>query len=134
MLFHAKNSASTREEKEYLYKKSDGSPLLSEKIREICNNLKSLCESTPSTIKMPEEITTSCNNQMSYNDIEEPKTPAVEPNSARYYSPQGTFSNRSSKLQVRDAKCQKYLDGIHFWLSYLSNILCDAAFCCPRVP
>lgn len=92
-------TASTCEENNYLYIKGDGSPPLSERIREICNNLKTLCESTPSTIKMPEEIATPCNNQVSYYDSVEPKTPAVEPNSARYCSPWGTFSNRSTKLK-----------------------------------
>ncbi|KAH6757742.1 hypothetical protein C2S51_038650 [Perilla frutescens var. frutescens] len=92
-------AGSTCEENKYLYKKGDGSPSLSERIREISNNLKSLSESTPLTIKMPKEIATPCSNQVSYNDNLEPKTPAMEPNSARYCSPQGTFNNRSSKLK-----------------------------------
>lgn len=114
LLFYA-NSASTCEENNYLYKKGDGSPPLSERIREIRNNLKTLYESTPSTIKMPEEIATPCNNQVSYYDSVEPKTPAVEPNSARYHSPRGTFSNRSSKLKVCDTK---YVNVMHLWLTY----------------
>ncbi|KAL1531410.1 kinesin-like protein KIN-10C isoform X2 [Salvia divinorum] len=94
-------SANRCDETKYLYTKGDGSPPLSERIREICNNLKSLCESTPLTIKMPEEIATPRNNEVSYNDSNQElkTTPAMEPNSARYCTPQGIVSSRSSKLK-----------------------------------
>ncbi|KAK4431479.1 Kinesin-like protein KIN-10C [Sesamum alatum] len=79
-------------------KKNDASPPLSERIREISNNLKELCSSTPLTIKMPEEAV-AYSSQLCYNDIAEPKTPAMELSIARYCSPRGTFSNRSSGVK-----------------------------------
>lgn len=103
LLFYAENAGSTCEENNYSYRKGDGSPPLSERVREICNNLKAICESTP-TIKMPEEMATPCKHPVLYNDSQEPKTPAMDPSSARYASPWGTFSNRSSKLKVCAAK------------------------------
>lgn len=108
-----KKSATTCNETKYLYTKGDGSPPLSERIREICNNLKSLCEPTPLSIKMPDEIATPCNNEVNYNDNQEPKTPAMD--RTRYCTPQGIFDSCSSKLKVHD---EKYIyDSIHFWLS-----------------
>lgn len=104
MLFYAKKSATTCNETKYLYRKGDGSPPLSERIREICNNLKSLCGPTPLSIKMPDEIATPYNNEGNYNDNQEPKTPAMERTSLRYCTPQGTFDSCSSKLKVHDAK------------------------------
>ncbi|XP_047968200.1 kinesin-like protein KIN-10C isoform X2 [Salvia hispanica] len=90
-------SATTCNETKYLYTKGDGSPPLSERIREICNNLKSLCEPTPLSIKMPDEIATPCNNEVNYNDNQEPKTPAMD--RTRYCTPQGIFDSCSSKLK-----------------------------------
>ncbi|XP_042031296.1 kinesin-like protein KIN-10C isoform X1 [Salvia splendens] len=92
-------SAIACNETKYLYTKGDGSPPLSERIREICNNLKSLCEPTPLSIKMPDEIATPCNNEENYNDNQEPKTPAMDCTSARYCTPQGIFDSCSSKLK-----------------------------------
>ncbi|KAI3458135.1 hypothetical protein Pfo_014798 [Paulownia fortunei] len=101
-------AASTCEENDPLQKKDDGSPPLSERIREISNNLKSLCASTPLTIKMPEEVVAPYSSQVGYSDIVEPKTPAIELNCARYCSPRGTFSNRSSG--VKHSLVQEYLN------------------------
>lgn len=47
-------------------------------------------------IKMPEEATASYNSQLCYNDIVEPKIPAME------LSPPGNFSNRDSGVKVYD--------------------------------
>ncbi|KAL0304278.1 UNVERIFIED_CONTAM: Kinesin-like protein KIN-10C [Sesamum radiatum] len=58
-----------------VHKKNDASPPLSERIREISNNLKSLCASSPLAIKMQEEAAASYGSQLCYNDIVEPKTP-----------------------------------------------------------
>lgn len=97
-MFLCHNSASTCEENDLLYLKDNGSPLLSVKIRELCNNLKTLCESTP---KIPEDVIVPSNSQENYNDIVEPKTPATELKIASYQTPQGcTFSNRSSNMKV----------------------------------
>lgn len=102
LMLYAENSGSTCEENNYIYRKG-GSPPLSERVKEIRNNLKAICESTP-TIMMPEEMATPCRHEVLYNDSQEPKTPAMDPSSARYCSPWGTFSNRSSKLKVCCAK------------------------------
>ncbi|PIM98594.1 Plus-end-directed kinesin ATPase [Handroanthus impetiginosus] len=100
--------ATTCKENNFLLKKDNASPPLSERIREISNNLKSLCASTPLTIKMPEEVVAPYKSQLSYNDIVEPKTPSMELNSARYCSPRGTFSNRSTG--VKHSLVQEYLN------------------------
>ncbi|KAL9163313.1 hypothetical protein ABFS82_06G032600 [Erythranthe guttata] len=104
------DSASTCDESNTLHKKNDGSPPLSERIREIANNLKSICASTPSAVKMPEEVVAAYNSQsqVSYNDTTEPKTPIVELSSARYCSPRGTFTNRSSG--VKHSLVKEYLN------------------------
>ncbi|GFP82235.1 kinesin-like protein kif22 [Phtheirospermum japonicum] len=89
---------SMREDNNSLNRKDYGSPLLSERIREISNNLKSLCaSSTPLTIKMPEEVVApSSSSQAGCYEVMEPKTPTIELNIARYCSPRGNFSNRGS--------------------------------------
>ncbi|KAK6155684.1 hypothetical protein DH2020_009932 [Rehmannia glutinosa] len=92
-------TVSTYEENNPLHRNDDGSPPLSERIREISNNLKSLCASTPLTIKMPEDTVALYNNQVGCYDIVEPKTPVMELNIARYCSPRATFSNRSSGVK-----------------------------------
>ncbi|KAL0317798.1 UNVERIFIED_CONTAM: Kinesin-like protein KIN-10C [Sesamum angustifolium] len=93
------NSDAICEANNHVHKKNDASPPLSERIREISNNLKSLCASSPLSIKMPEEAAASYGSQLCYNDIVEPKTPAMELSIARYCSPRGNFSNRSSGLR-----------------------------------
>ncbi|EYU25107.1 hypothetical protein MIMGU_mgv1a003181mg [Erythranthe guttata] len=110
LLFLYLDSASTCDESNTLHKKNDGSPPLSERIREIANNLKSICASTPSAVKMPEEVVAAYNSQsqVSYNDTTEPKTPIVELSSARYCSPRGTFTNRSSG--VKHSLVKEYLN------------------------
>ncbi|KAL0400737.1 UNVERIFIED_CONTAM: Kinesin-like protein KIN-10C [Sesamum latifolium] len=94
------------------HKKNDASPLLSERIREISNNLKSLCASSPLTIKMPEEAAASYGSQLCYNDIVEPKTPAMELSIARCCSPRGNFSNQSSGVKH---------SLVHEYLSFLNS-------------
>ncbi|KAG8381310.1 hypothetical protein BUALT_Bualt06G0109100 [Buddleja alternifolia] len=101
-------AASTCEENNTLHKKDDSSPPLSERIREISNNLKSLCASTPLRIKMPDEAVAQCSSQVSYNDIVDPKTPVLELKTASYCSPRDTFSNRSSRL--KNSLVQEYLN------------------------
>ncbi|KAL6545209.1 hypothetical protein OROHE_009874 [Orobanche hederae] len=102
-------AGSTCAENNFLYWKDDGSPPLSEKIREISNNLKSLCASTSLKIKMPEDVVAPY-SQVDCNEITEPKTPVVELNIARCCSPnpRGTFSNRSSG--VKHSLVQGYLN------------------------
>lgn len=81
--------------------KENGSPPLSSRIREICNSLKELCESTPSTIKIPDDVVVPSESQVGCNNILEPKTPATEFKIGGYHSPRGgTFSNRSSRMKV----------------------------------
>ncbi|KAF8412244.1 hypothetical protein HHK36_000204 [Tetracentron sinense] len=83
-----------------------GSPPLSARLRELSNSLKSLCYSTPLSIKMPQEVGNSCNNQVCTN-IMEPKTPGVE-NRLRFNdnwemtniaSPLETLNMRSSGIK-----------------------------------
>lgn len=93
--------AGSSEESNPLDKKDDASPPLSERIREISNNLKSLCASTP---KMPEEV------------VVEPKTPNVELSGARFCSPRGTVTNYNSGLKVCNATTN-LLIFIYGWLS-----------------
>ncbi|KAL3653533.1 hypothetical protein CASFOL_003214 [Castilleja foliolosa] len=89
--------ASMREESNSLNMTVNGSPPLSARIREISNNLKSLCaSSTPLTIKMPEEVVAPSSSQVGCYEVPEPKTPTIQLNVARYCSPRGNFSNRGS--------------------------------------
>ncbi|XP_011076150.1 kinesin-like protein KIN-10C [Sesamum indicum] len=101
------NSDAICEANNPVHKKNDASPPLSERIREISNNLKTLCASSPLTIKMPEEATASYSSQLCYNDIVEPKTPAMELSIARCCSPPGNFSNRGSG--VKHSLVREYL-------------------------
>ncbi|KAK4384974.1 Kinesin-like protein KIN-10C [Sesamum angolense] len=106
------NSDAICEANNPVHKKNDASPPLSERIREISNNLKSLCASSPLSIKMPEEAAASYGSQLCYNDIVEPKTPAMELSIARYCSPRGNFSNRSSGVKH---------SLVHEYLSFLNS-------------
>lgn len=85
------------------------SPPISARLRELSNNLKSLCSSTPLHKKLPEAIDVSFYGQVSTDNILEPKTPTTE-QSMRVYdrlevanvsSPWETLSMRSSGMKVR---------------------------------
>ncbi|CAA0834354.1 ATP binding microtubule motor family protein [Striga hermonthica] len=93
-------------------KKDDGSPPLSERIKEISNNLKSLCaSSTPLMVNTQESVIAPHNNQAVHFEIMEPKTPAMKHCIARLGSPQGTFSNRSSGMKgIGDKRATYILD------------------------
>ncbi|KAL8557167.1 hypothetical protein ACS0TY_004571 [Phlomoides rotata] len=87
------SGAGTCEENNLLHMEESGSPPLSLRIRELCNNLKTLCESTP-TIIVPSD------SQVYYNDTFEPKTPDTEFKIISHLTPRGgTFSNRSSRMK-----------------------------------
>ncbi|KAL3630622.1 hypothetical protein CASFOL_023606 [Castilleja foliolosa] len=100
---------STREESNSLSRKDYGSPPLSDRIREISNNLKSLCaSSTPLMIKMTEEAVAPSSSQVGCYEIPEPKTPTIELHAARFCSPRGTFSNRGSA--AKQSLVREYLN------------------------
>ncbi|GER51013.1 alpha/beta-Hydrolases superfamily protein [Striga asiatica] len=91
------------------HKKDDGSPPLSKRIKEISNNLKSLCaSSTPLMVNTQENVIAPHNNQIVHFEINEPKTPVMGHGIARFCSPQGTFSNRSSGM--KHSFVQEYLN------------------------
>ncbi|KAL2550486.1 ATP binding microtubule motor family protein [Forsythia ovata] len=90
------------EENVHLKKNEDGSPSLTERLREISNNLRSLCSSTPSRVEFLD------NAVAPYSSHIDPKTPITEHAVERYYSPRGTFSNRSSG--VKHSLVQEYLN------------------------
>lgn len=83
----------------------DESPLISERLQEISNNLKQLISSTPLCIEMPPRNDTSSNIQVSAN-IVEPKTPDQSIvmydkwEAANIKSPWETFNMRSSGMKV----------------------------------
>ncbi|XP_019051393.1 PREDICTED: kinesin-like protein KIN-10C isoform X2 [Nelumbo nucifera] len=82
------------------------SPPLSERLRELSNSLKSLCSSTPLSIKMPQESNNPCNSQV-FVDVMEPKTPRTEQclrfndnlELANIGTPRGKFNLCSSGLK-----------------------------------
>ncbi|XP_022871686.1 kinesin-like protein KIN-10C isoform X2 [Olea europaea var. sylvestris] len=90
-----------REENVPLKKNEDGAPSLTERLREISNNLRSLSSSTPSRVKFLENVVTPCSNHI------DPKTPVMQRAVEIYHSPRGTFSNRSSG--VKHSLVQEYL-------------------------
>ncbi|XP_059462605.1 kinesin-like protein KIN-10C [Corylus avellana] len=91
------------------------SPPISARLRELSNNLKSLCSSTPLHKKLPEAIDVSFYGQVSTDNILEPKTPTTE-QSMRVYdrlevanvsSPWETLSMRSSGM--KNSLVQEYI-------------------------
>ncbi|XAR53651.1 Plus-end-directed kinesin ATPase [Bertholletia excelsa] len=85
----------------------NGSPPISARLREISNSLKSLCSSTPLSVKLPlEKETTSC--QVFSADVAEPQTPVIQQaltvkdqwEVEKYNTPSEAFSARSSGLKV----------------------------------
>lgn len=110
-----------------LKKNEDGALSLTERLREISNNLRSLCSSTPSRVKFLDNAITPYSSQI------DPKTPVMERLVERYHSPRGTFSNRSSGVKVRDAI---YLISMQLivGLMLIKYTLSMAAFSCSRVP
>ncbi|KAL3524289.1 hypothetical protein ACH5RR_017123 [Cinchona calisaya] len=102
-------------EKKDLLTNDGGSPPLSERLRQLSNNLKSFY-STPSRIKMPDEGNTQHSLQAGYvADFIEPNTPSVEFDTkcaerldiTKHSSPWETFSKRSSGM--KDSLVQEYL-------------------------
>ncbi|XP_022888919.1 kinesin-like protein KIN-10C [Olea europaea var. sylvestris] len=90
------------EENVPLKKNEDGVPSLTQRLREISNNLRSLCSSIPSRVKFLDNAVTPYSSQI------DPKTPVMELPVKRYRSPRGTFSSRSSG--VKHSLVQKYLN------------------------
>lgn len=90
------------------------SPPISERLRELSNNLKSLCSSTPLKVKSPQVIDASSNDQVS-TDIIEPKTPTTEQNMRVYdgweitniSGPWETLNMRSSGM--KNSLVQEYI-------------------------
>ncbi|CAA2945058.1 AP2-like ethylene-responsive transcription factor PLT2 [Olea europaea subsp. europaea] len=83
------------EENVPLKKNEDGVPSLTQRLREISNNLRSLCSSIPSRVKFLDNAVTPYSSQI------DPKTPVMELPVKRYRSPRGTFSSRSSGVKGR---------------------------------
>nr|GMD53812.1 kinesin-like protein KIN-10C isoform X1 [Ipomoea batatas] len=98
-----------KENKVYTTNKA-GSPLLSERLRALTDNLKQLQASTPLAIKLQEE-----GSQAVLLDTVEPKTPVVENgfrvsdklDITKYNSPWEAFSERNSR--VKDSFVGEYL-------------------------
>lgn len=84
------------------------SPPLSERLREITNNLRLLESSTSLHMLMPKQLDTSQGSLESSGDIIEPKTPKAETDMrtgdkleiAMYTSPWERFHTRSSGVKV----------------------------------
>lgn len=85
----------------------DGSPPISEKLREISNNLKLLCFASPIKTIPPERNDASSSALVPF-DTTEPKTPVIDPSTTEnnrweapnVNSPWGTFSMCSSRAKV----------------------------------
>ncbi|CAI9771919.1 unnamed protein product [Fraxinus pennsylvanica] len=84
-----------------LKKNEDGAPSLTERLREISNNLKSLSSSTPSRVKFLENVVTP------YSSHIDPKTPVMQRAVEIHHSPRGAFCNHSSG--VKHSLVQEYL-------------------------
>lgn len=107
-MFYSVTGHSINKENQCRLVKKGVSPPLSARLRELSNNLKSLCSSTPLHEKLPKAIDASSYDQVS-TDIVGPKTPTTEP-SMRVYdrwevanagSPWEALSMRSSRMKVR---------------------------------
>lgn len=100
--------AGTEKKDKCLQKIEGASPPLSERLREISNNLKLFCSTTPLRVKMPEEFDKQYSAGMCFTDTIEPKTPTAEICTrfsekleiTKYSSPWEKFSQRSSGMKV----------------------------------
>lgn len=110
-----------------LKKNEDGVPSLTQRLREISNNLRSLSSSTPSRVKFLENVVTPCSNHI------DPKTPVMQRAVEIYHSPRGTFSNRSSGVKVCDTMHLISMQLI-VGLVLIKYSISLAAFSCTRVP
>jgi hypothetical protein len=116
------------------------SPPISERLRELSNNLKLLCYSTSSHVKLLEENETSSFGQST--EIVEPKTPIMEQTMrvndrcevADVNSPWETLSTRSFGMKVRSSNI--FSNTLHMHLTFTFNLIyyfVVAEFPCSRI-